>query len=106
VIVPIEIAKSLTHLSANLGIGMPMLASSYIKPGITIHLQSENGLLGLGPYPLNGEEDPDLINAGKQTVTSIPGCSYFSSDESFAMIRGRVLTLSQHIIHDLQDRHL
>ena len=78
----------------NLGIGIPTLVANHIPPGLTVTLQSENGMLGMGPFPYEGEADPDLINAGKQTITELDSSSYFSSADSFAMIRGGHIDLS------------
>ncbi len=78
----------------NLGIGIPTLVANYVRDDISVEFQSENGILGMGPFPFDGEEDADLINAGKQTITALPGASYFDSVTSFAMIRGKHVDLT------------
>ncbi len=78
----------------NLGIGIPTLVANYIPEGVSVTLQSENGMLGMGPFPFEGEEDPDLINAGKQTITELPQTAYFDSAQSFAMIRGGKIAMA------------
>ena len=90
-----RIAQELKHNTyVNLGIGIPTLVANYIPRGIDVEFQSENGVLGMGPFPLEGEEDPDMINAGKQTITTLPGAALFDSAISFAMIRGKHVQLT------------
>ena len=90
-----RIAQELEHnMYVNLGIGIPTLVANYIPKGIDIEFQSENGVLGMGPFPFEGEEDPDMINAGKQTITTMPGAALFDSSTSFAMIRGQHVQLT------------
>ena len=80
----------------NLGIGIPTLVANFVRKDIEVYFQSENGVLGMGPFPFEGEEDPDLINAGKQTITTLPGASFFDSAMSFSMIRGQHVDLTIH----------
>ena len=90
-----RIAQELEHnMYVNLGIGIPTLVANYIPTGVDIEFQSENGVLGMGPFPFEGEEDPDMINAGKQTITTLPGAAIFDSSLSFAMIRGKHVDLT------------
>jgi 3-oxoacid CoA-transferase B subunit len=93
--IAMRIAQELEHnMYVNLGIGIPTLVANYIPKGIDIEFQSENGVLGMGPFPFEGEEDPDMINAGKQTITTMPGAALFDSATSFAMIRGQHVQLT------------
>ena len=90
-----RIAQELQHNTyVNLGIGIPTLVANYIPKGIDVEFQSENGVLGMGPFPFEGEEDPDMINAGKQTITTLPGAAIFDSANSFSMIRGKHIQLT------------